>query len=234
MRPEPPTSKPHRLRHLGRWILAAILATFAWYGWKVYDFHLAKQEATALGWGVKDNGPIKKIRRDWRAVSRADAWSGSERQLIVLGGSEFSAISPLAKRLDANSVAITFAASLKDLSSLEELSNLSQLSVYHSEALTNIDGIRKMTGLKKLHISAIPQLADIGPLKQLNNLHELHITHCSGLSNLDALSELKSLEYLDLLGCTGLAKEAVTALILALPNTKITTPDGNTITPAAK
>jgi hypothetical protein len=257
MQPETPTSKPRRGRHFGRWLLLGILATFGWFGWKAYDFHLAKQEAKALGWGFENDGPIEKIRRDWGAAFRIEAWSESKREVTVFRDNEFPRRSALLKRIAPNSVQIFYVSSLKDLSELEALSNLSDLGIAESKYLTNIDAIGKMKGLKKLFISGIPQLTNIDALKDLQNLRYFHLLQCKALTNVDALRELKSLEslwlsgctglknvdgllgltqlkILDLSGCTALPREAVDAVKAALPKTDIITPDGKTVAPRQK
>ena len=77
MQPETPAPKPSRKRHLVRWSLVGILAILGWYGWKAYDFEQAVKEVNALGWEFESNGPIARIRDDWRNAFRKETWNAS-------------------------------------------------------------------------------------------------------------------------------------------------------------
>ncbi len=239
---EPPATKPRRNWHLLWWAFLLIALSSGWGAWKAYDFQQALKEAKELGWRFHYSDPIAIIRENWRDAFRKETWSDASRELHIPTGAVFERHFDLIRRLKPKQLTINASFPWRDLSELKGLSNLTKLGLGNCPNLTNIDALKDMKELIALGISGSPVLVNINALKELKNLTDLELRRCTALTNLDALRELKALkelslhwctglknvdglhgltglEYLSLKGCTGLTKEAVDAVIAALPET---------------
>ena len=248
MQPESPAQKPRRYRHLVRCILVVVIAMVGWYSWKGYDFGRATRQAQSLGWKVTYNDPFAKIRKDWKSAIRKETWRDTGRWVFLTNCDQLAAHVDVLRRLKPTLVVIDATIPPSNLSALKELRDPFNLSLRNATTLPNMDALNDIKALNLLAITNSPNVKNLDALKDLTGLTSLSLTYCNGLTDVDALQELKGLKNLYFYGCSrlrnfdgivglpaleavsisrcgGLEKGAVDALRVALPRTKISSPD---------
>ena len=235
---------PRRKWHLNRWLIVAIIAMFGWGGWRAYAFRSALAEAKALGWTVRYADPVETIRADWKAAFNKATWPDGVRDVRIPTSEAFEQNLAIVHRLNPNSLGISSAATLRDLSSLKPLTRLQGISLSGCTGLTNVDALKNLSALLVVNLAGCTGLTNVDALKDLSGLQMIALNGCAGLTNVDALKNLSALQYVYLhrctgltnvdalknlsalqevrfFGCTGLTKESVAALKAALPNAQI-------------
>ena len=120
---------------------------------------------------------------------------------------------------------------LQNVDGLSGLTALQVLKLSGCTALQNVDGLRGLAGLTGLKLSGCTVLQNVDALRGLTGLQKLYLGGCKALQNVDGLRSLTGLQGLWLNGCKNLPVSALRELRAALPNTRITFPDGGTTTP---
>ena len=196
--------EPQPKRHYWRWLVLAIILSFTWCGWRVWDEKQAGKEARALGWEWEVDEPIEVIRKDWKAAFRKATWLHGQRWMMVPSAEDYDEHRDLVRRLRPRQVAVFNASKWHDLSALNGLSGLRSLQLEGCKGLTNLDALKRQTELQSLWLGGCKRLANVDALTGLSELRALSLEGCPSLTNVDALKGLSSLESLTLFGCAGL------------------------------
>ncbi len=222
MTTDPPP--PRRNWHFNRWLIVLIVAMFGWSGWRAYAFRSALSQAEALGWYVEYTDPIETIRADWKAVFKKATWLDGVTIVDIPPSEAFEQHLAIVHRLNPKALRINNAATLRDLSALNGLTQLQGITVKDCTSLTHLDALMNLSTLQSIWLTGCTSLTDVDALKNLSALRKVHIFGCIKLTNVDALKNLPALQQIWLSGCRGLTKESVAALKAALPKARITAP----------
>ncbi len=221
------TSPPRRNWHFTRWLIVFIVAMFGWSGWRAYAFRSALAEARALGWEWYYVDPSERIRAYWKEAFKKETWLNSVSYVSIPTTEEFEQHLAIAYRLNPKVLAISSAATWRDLSllkpltrlqdvvlhdctglknvdALKNLSALQQVLLFDCIGLTNVDALTNLPALETVVLGGCPGLKNLDALKNLSALQSVELNNCTGLTNVDALKNLSALKKVILFGCTGL------------------------------
>jgi hypothetical protein len=242
------TPPPRRNWHLNRYLLVLANAVPGWNGPRTHAVRSAILKAEALGWSVYYTNPVKEIRKNWKAVFKKETWQDRVTTVWIPTGEAFEQNVSIVLRLNPKWLGIDNAATLRDLSALNNLSGLlgfrlngctgglanvdalanlyALQDVYLAECtgLTNVDGLKNLSALQTVYLPGCTGLTNVDALKSLSALKEVTLSRCTALKSVDSLASLPALQSVWLGGCTGLTPETDAALKAALPKTKIIGP----------
>ena len=253
---EPISARPLwcRLRWLC-WLLALSLTAVALTAWLKSEHRAVRKLESAGFHCLSSEGPLAAISENWRAAFRRETWVDRELWLQAPNSSGLIRFKGLIHRLRPMALEVDRGGSaFEDLDSLRGLTSLQQLYLNNCPALVNLSALKELTGLQVLGFMYCPELEDVEVinglvglrkirlyrctnLKNVDNfkglveLRELDLHGCSALKNVDGLMSLPHLEWLRLSECNTLSLATLRKLSSALPNTRITFPDGTETLP---
>ena len=215
---------PRRKWHLQRWLILLATGFLAYGGWTQYAFRAALKEAEALGWEVYYADPAERIRAYWKEAFKKETWLNGVSYVSISTSEEFEQHLAIVYRLNPKELAISSAATLRDLSPLKPLTRLQGVVLHDCTGLKNVDALKNLSALQDVALHNCTGLTNVDALKNLSALKEVSLFGCTGLTSVDGLKNLSALHEVVLIGCTGLTDESVASLKAALPKTDITGP----------
>ena len=119
---------------------------------------------------------------------------------IATGTGDIAHLESLAKLSGLNSLELSGATALTDITPLSALTHLRELMLISFCSLADIGPLATLASLSKLVLWEAKLLQDIRPLAKLANLNELRLIMCQSLVDIQPLSGLRSLRILELSG----------------------------------
>ena len=195
---------PRRKWHLQRWLILLATGFLAYGGWTQYAFRAALKEAEALGWEVYYADPAERIRAYWKEAFKKETWLNGVSYVSISTSEEFEQHLAIVYRLNPKELAISSAATLRDLSPLKPLTRLQGVVLHDCTGLKNVDALKNLSALQKVWLNDCIGLTNVDALTNLPALETVALGGCSGLTSVDALKNLSALQDVALHNCTGL------------------------------